>query len=192
MDRQTLAKVNQCIDRIKSGEGRAPIEDLYALIGNSIRFAALRYLGDSPEAEDVVQDFWLHIEGICAKCAWTFNGYGYLRKAFDNMCRSRLRSLARAPQGVDVEVLDAYEAKGGDPELTVRQQALKESFAKAQAKMNEEERRVFALVCYEEMSVRDMAKQLDMSKSQVARIRKSMTETLRAVLIEDGWDSLNE
>ncbi|MBO4535243.1 MAG: sigma-70 family RNA polymerase sigma factor [Clostridia bacterium] len=188
MDRQALAKVNQCIDRIKSGEGRAPIEDLYALLGNSIRFAALRYLGDTPEAEDVVQDFWLHIEGICAKCALTFNGYGFLRKAFDNLCRDRLRSLARAPQGVDTEVLDAYDG-GGDPELTVRQQALKESFAKAQSKMNEEERKVFALVCYEEMSVRDIAKVLDMSKSQVARIRKSMTDILKAVLIEDGWDT---
>ena len=191
MDKQDLVKVNRCIERIKRGEGRAPIEDLYALVGNAIRFAGLRYLGDTPEAEDEVQDFWLDIEAICAKCSVVSNGYGYLRKVFDNRCRMRLRSLSRAPTPLSAEALDAYEG-GGDPDLSLRQQALKESFERAKGKMNELERKVFALVCYGEASVRDIAKQLDMSKSQVARIRQSMTVILKEVLVQDGWDNTDD
>ena len=74
----------------------------------------------------------------------------------------------------------------------MRQQDLKESFAKARERMTPKERQVFALVCYAEASVREIAKQLGLSKSAAARLRKSMTDKLKQTLTEDGWDSRND
>ena len=190
MDQSKLTAINRCIERINRGEGRAPIEDLYALMAGYVRFAAVRYLGETPEADDVVQEFWLRIEQVAAKCR-PYNGYGYLCKTVDNMCRMRLRAASSRNVPLTDEVIEHFESER-TPELTLRQQDLKESFAKARERMTPKERQVFALVCYAEASVREIAKQLGLSKSAAARLRKSMTDKLKQTLTEDGWDSRDD
>ena len=58
MNWNTIEKINICIQKIKAGDHGDAIIKLHSLIGNHLHFIAYKYLKDTIEAEDVIQDFW--------------------------------------------------------------------------------------------------------------------------------------
>lgn len=185
MDKITVSKINDCIARIKNGELNA-VSDLHTLLGNRIRFIALKYMKKTYDADDEVQNFWADIVKYCNKCKYLTNGFDYLTTCFENQCKMRLRS-AKRHCAVDYETIERYEA-GIDPGIALRQIALKKSFDRAKERMTEEERIVFALTCYGGENVRAIAEEIGKSKSQTERIKQKAMEKVKTVLIEDGWD----
>lgn len=163
------------------------VRDLHAFLGNRIRFIALKYMKNSFDADDETQSFWSEIGVYCAKCGYFTNAADYLCTCFENQCRMRLRAQKRQAKTVSLEDVENYEA-GTKYDLTMRQYALKQSFERAAKQMTEEERLVFALVCYEEKSVREIASELRLSRSHVERTRQKVMAILKRTLTEDGWD----
>ena len=176
------------IGKIAAGDRLNAVEDLHALIGGRLRFVAVRFFRNDFDADDAVQDFWANIVTYAVKCRYTVNTFSYLMKCFENQCKMTLRKKNARKNVLSVEDVDRYESLSSDGGLNVRQIALKQTFLKAQKRMTDDERRVFAFVLYDEATVRDVAKELNMSKSQVARVRQSAMQKLEQALREDGWD----
>ena len=164
-------------------------ETLYAEMGLHLKYIALKYFGDDDIVDDVLQVFWLHIESYCKKYHYVGNGFNYLARVFDNLCKQRYRHDRRQPIMVSLDALDTIEdSLIVNDDLGLRQAALRQSFEKAAISMTPDERAVFSMLLYGEMNVRDMAAVLGFSKSKVARLRTSCMAIAKATLIHDGWD----
>ena len=186
-NRERAKEVNECIRKIKEGEYEA-VDELYRLMGNAITYRSFKYFGNSMEKDDVIQDFWADIDVFCEKCVVPVNGFSYLLKCFENMCRMRLRASARHP----VVSLDAFGEQRATDTFSEEGAALRTSFEKAKARMTDEEREVFSRVCYGQESVREIAAGMGISKSKADRLRIKVMETVKSVLTEDGWDENDE
>lgn len=177
--------IKRCLVAIKQGDRQA-VEELHACIGNHIRFIALKYAPTDWDADDLVQDFWLHIDDYAASYQLG-SGYAYLAKCFNNYCLRWAHNRSVEPKTVSVEMVDLYEERL-DEDATVRQLAVKELFAKAAATMTPEERLVYALSVHEGKSIRAIAADLGRSKSEVGRLHKSAMDKLAKVIRESGWE----
>lgn len=192
MNWNTIEKINICIQKIKAGDHGDAIIKLHSLIGNHLHFIAYKYLKDTIEAEDVIQDFWMNICKYCSKCNYLRNGFNYLTKLFENICKMKIRNINTVKRNVfSCDVSAFAEVLAIDEETTFQQIALKMTFEKAIKLMTPEELNIFRYVCYSCKTVREIAEEIGLSKSSVARIRKDMMKKLEKVLIEDGWDKDN-
>ena len=54
--------------------------------------------------------------------------------------------------------------------------------------MNDLEQKVFYLWCYEELSVRQIGKELNISKSAAHRIKTAVGNIIKDTLEKSGWD----
>ena len=185
MEREVKNQINGLIERIRRGDKDA-VAALHALLGNKLRFIAVKFFHNDFDADDAVQDFWLHIVDYCQKYKFSVNAYSYLCKCFENQCLSALRKKGVRERVMSVEDVALYERPQGD--VSERQYALKQTFERAEKEMTDDERRVFALSLYGDETVREIADELGMSKSQAARLRASAVEKVKAALIKDGWD----
>ena len=189
MDLVKVEKINKCISRIKRGDRTRAVEELYDLIGRPIRVVANKYFSNAFDVDDAVQDFWASIVDFCQKCRYFTNGYNYLLKCFENLCRMNVRSEHRAAGRMSVSDIADYENKLVAKEgLSAEETALRASFEKAVKGLTEEERAVYVLTLYGEKTVREAAEELGFSKSKTDRIKKSVLEKIKSTLIADGWD----
>lgn len=144
------------------------------------------------DAEDLMSEFWANIYDIAKKYRFSFNAYGYLNKAVANMALMRLRKrkrLLNAETPLTAEILERYEAvsfDGSDGKVYLGE--LRASFDKGFGLLNHTEKSVIYLIYWEGRSIRDCARILKISKSQIGRIKKEAIEKLKAVLENDGWD----
>lgn len=187
MDWNTIEKINKCISDIKHGDDEA-VTRLHKFMGNHLKFIALKFLKNETEAEDLIQDFWLDIKKYCEKNWYSANGFNYLTKIFQNLARMRLRQLHRRKEPLSLKEIQEFENPKTDFNYTERQIALRSSFERGMALMSEPERMVFSFVCYEDMTIRQIAKELHMPKTNIGKLRQQAMNILTQVLIEDGWD----
>lgn len=181
-----IKKVNNCIASIKNGSDEAIVE-LYTSMGNTIRFIAIRYLKNKYDSEDAVQDFWLNIKKYCNKIWHINNGYKYLCKTMQNLCLIRLRKSRNSKEKLTITDIELFEKYGDDENLNIEQRTLKDIFKQAISKMNDLEKKVFYLWCYEEMSIREMGREINISKSTIHRIKANVEKIIRETLIENDW-----
>ncbi|NCA66484.1 MAG: sigma-70 family RNA polymerase sigma factor [Clostridia bacterium] len=187
MNYNTIEKINKCIKEIREGNNAA-ITVLHEHMGSHLYFIAVRYLKNRMEAEDAVQDFWLDIHKYCSRCWYVANGFNYFTKIFENLVKMRLRKQKRNILPLNIDDIAEFEKSTEDLDLLVRQIALRDTFDRAIIQMTDDEKKVFMLVCYEEKTVRQIAKVLFISKSNVQRLRQRAIDIVKQVLIEDGWD----
>ncbi len=187
MDRELIEKVNNCIRKISEGD-REYIEILHELIGSVLYFKAYKYFHNKEESEDLVQDFWMNINTYCSKYRYIQNGYGYLIKTFENSALMKLRQLKRVPAPLDLETIITFEKDNVKSDLSERQIALKDTIERCTKDFTELERKIFALICYEDKTIRQITKEVDASKSTIHRLRQKIMEMLENTLKEDGWD----
>ena len=189
MDVVTVHKINQCILRIRSGEGAPAIEELYGYIGNTLRIVAVKYFKSTPDIDDIVQDFWANVETFCRKYRLLKNGYYYLLTCFENLCKMKLRAEKRPVGRLSVEDIGLLEGVlAAKEEISERQVLLQVAFEKAREGMTERERMVMTLLVHGDMTVRRIAEELSLSKSQAGRLVKTVMEKLKITLKEEGWD----
>ena len=189
MDRSTVEKINECIEHIKGGD-LSYIETLHTLMGLHLRFIAMKYFGNDYSVDDIIQDFWLRIEIYCQKYHFAGNGFNYLARVFDNLCKEKYRKEHWQRCTISLDDVNAVaDNLVVDEDIDVRRLDLRRSFDKAKAKMDKTERLVFDLYVYGELSIRQIAAAIGLSKSKVARLRQKALGILKQTLVADGWDN---
>lgn len=182
-----IETINRCLYRIQNGDRIAAVEELYGVISNAIRFIACKYANNSWDADDLVQDFWLRIPVYAAKYHFGNNGYAYLCKCFRNYCFDWLRKRNREAKTISIEDVLVYETRI-DEDATDRQLALDELYRNAAKRMTDLERVVYAYSIHEGKSVRAIAAELQLSKSEIGRARQAAFLKIALTLREMGWD----
>ena len=187
MDRESIDKVNNCIKRIGEGDIEC-VSILHEIIGSILFFKAYKYFRNKEESEDLVQEFWMNIQKYCIKFRYIQNGYGYLLKTFDNLALMKLRQLKRVPIPIDLDTIINYEKENVKLDLSERQTALRDTINRCRKDFSDLERKIFALTCYEDKTIREITKEVDASRSTIHRLRQKIMEILENALIDDGWD----
>lgn len=93
MDIKKKNEITNCLKGVKNGDESALVS-LYDLISPTLRFIALKYLRNETDAEDLEQDFWIHISKIAEKFSYFQNAYSYLCKSHDKHGNQSLQKVA--------------------------------------------------------------------------------------------------
>ena len=170
-------KVNDCLLQLqKHGTGEY-VEALYDLMGPTIRHIGLKYLHDADLTDDFVQDFWADIFRITDQYLFSFNAYGFLCKTAANRaidyCRRHKREAAH------IAYVDYGQWQHRDRNADPDTQILTLSVEHALQKLPEVQRIIIQSTYFEDKTVRQIASELKISKSQVDRLKKQALEQLR-------------
>ena len=173
-------KVNECLLRLQKYGTSEYVEALYDLIGPAIRHIGLKYLHDSDLADDFVQDFWADIYRISDRYIFSFNAYAFLCKAATNRAIDRYRSIRGEAARISyveysqlLPQIPGEDMAGHDLRLTV---------SHAMQQLQETQRIIIQSTYFENKTVRQIAAELNMSKSQVSRLKQQALEQLKSHL----------
>lgn len=177
MDVKKRNEITNCLKGVKNGYERALVS-LYDLISPTLRFISLKYLRNETDAEDLEQDFWIHISKIAEKFSYFQNAYSYLCKVMTNMAINRYKKLHDGKEVcieyVDYNKIYSYE----DTESADRRMAVQNAINR----LEPDERIVIQLSAFEDKTITQIAKEIGMSKSAVGRLKLSAQEKLKNYL----------
>ena len=167
-------KVSNCLLQLqKHGTGEY-VEALYDLIGPTIRHIGLKYLHDADLADDFVQDFWADIFKISDQYIFSFNAYAFLCKIATNRAIDRYRKLKGEAAYVSYIEYSQYPQLG-----TATDHDLRLAVSMALQQLPEVQKIIIQSTYFEEKTVRQIAAELKMSRSQVGRLNQQALETLK-------------
>ncbi len=196
MNKETKEAINGYINGIKNGD-RECLELLHKEISPSLRHIALKYLKNNNDADDLVQDFWADIYKISLGFVFNRNGFNYLCKVMTNRAINRYRKIYHTKCSkvsyVDYEALhekaEQQEIKRYNSNVTLdelveqNEQAIRNRIIdRAINGLPELQRIIVQLIFFEEKTVREIAKQLNISKSLVSKLKKVAIEKLKEEL----------
>ncbi len=177
MDVKKRNEITNCLKGVKNGDERALVS-LYDLISPTLRFISLKYLRNETDAEDLEQDFWIHISKIAGKFSYFQNAYSYLCKVMTNMAINRYKKLHDGKEVcieyVDYNKIYSYE----DTESADQRMAVQNAINR----LEPDERIVIQLSAFEDKTITQIAKEIGMSKSTVGRLKLSAQEKLKNYL----------
>ncbi len=156
--------------------------------GRMVFATAYRILGDAHDAEDVLQDVFLKLLGPSngRRQLGSVRDWGaYLRvtasRSAIDLLRRNARRIGRTPDLADVE-----DFRGESVEETSSRRQMARYLRDAVAALPRRDSEVFALRYFEELSYRDIARQLEISVNQVGvslhRSRNRLKELLGPVI----------
>lgn len=187
MDIKKRNEITDCLKGVKNGDERALVS-LYDLISPTLRFIALKYLRNETDAEDLEQDFWMHISKIAEKFSYFQNAYSYLCKVMTNMAINRYKKLHDGKEVcieyVDYNKIYSYE----DTESADKRMAVQNAINR----LDPDERIVIQLSAFEDKTITQIAKEIGMSKSAVGRLKLSAQEKLKNDLGSEFSESQEE
>ena len=169
-------KANECLLRLQKHGTSEYVEALYDLIGPAIRHIGLKYLHDTDLADDFVQDFWADIYEITDRYLFGFNAYAFLCKVATNRaidCCRRLKGETARISYVEYSQLTDETAADHTLQLAV---------SHAMQQLPEIQRIIIQSTYFENKTVRQIALELKLSKSQVSRMKAKALEKLKADL----------
>lgn len=184
-------EIEHCLNKILEGDKNG-VEVLYDLMQSKLYFLAFKYLHNEREVENLLSDFWTNIYSIAKKYKYSLNAYNYLNTVVINMALMRLRkrkTILKREISLTPELLEKYEAIQFEVNnALVSVSDLRQSFKKGFKMLNDTEKMIIYMIYWEEKTIRDCAKIIKISKSQVSRIKRAACEKLKGILQEDGWD----
>ena len=182
MDNKIKKEINTCVSSIKDNQDMQSVCRLHELTGGVFRHIALRYLGNLHDSEDLVQDFWAEIFVIASKYRFNTNAFAYLCKTFTNMtinyCIKKGREINRNVNYID------YENIVSDNGSSVDNLILCSVIDSAIGSLKKKKKIIVQLTYFEDLTVREIAKMISKSKSQVDRIKKEALAKLKNKLAE--------
>lgn len=167
-------KANDCLLQLQKHGTAEYVEALYDLIGPTIRHIGLKYLHDADLADDFVQDFWADIFKISDQYIFGFNAYAFLCKAATNRAIDRYRKLKGEAAYVSYIEYSQYPQFGTETDYELR---LAVNMALQQ--LPEIQRIIIQSTYFEDKTVRQIAAELKMSRSQVGRLKQQALEMLK-------------
>ena len=170
-------RINACLLAIKRTGEIEYVEQLWEEVSFMVRHIGLKYLHAEEAAQDFVQEFWADIHKIAQGFVFSRNGRAYLRKVATNRAINCYRKQKReAAYVIYVEDFAYPEAR------TEEDQALRVAVSQAMNALSETERIIIQSAFFEQKTVRQIASELGLSKSQVARLKDRALETLKELL----------
>lgn len=176
-------KVNKLISEINRGNKESLIE-LYNIMSPHIRYIALKYLKDENDAEDMVQDFWADIYKLCASIVFLKNGFGYLCKAMERKTINRYKKLQREKEK-KISYVDYTQVKDY-ADKSIQKAEKRIEITNIINSLPEIERIIIQETYFCCKTVRQIAKELKISKSQVSLLKNKAIEYLKEKFDNSG------
>lgn len=181
MNKRENEKINEALVGIKNGRTEC-VSALYCEIAPTVRYIALKYLRNDADADDLVQDFWADIYKIASGFSYAVNGFAFLCKVATRRAINRYREL-HSGREVDISYVD-YSEIDSDTDGSIEQAELRASVEKAMKSLNDTEKLVIQETYFEEKTLRVIASELKLSRSQVARIKCEAIEKMKKIFDE--------
>jgi len=181
MDEQAKSVINHCLSGIKNRDDKF-IDLLYEVISPTIRFIAMKYLQNSFDSDDLVQDFWADIYKIADNFVFVQNGYMYLCKTMTRMALNRYCKLHHDRQ-IEVRFVDYHkELVIGEDEAFIDDLSLRTMVDAAMDELTDTEKLAVQLTFFESKTVRGMGEEMNMSKSSAGLLKLTAVDKLRKSL----------
>ncbi len=198
MDKPTKDAINGYVNGVKTGD-KVSLELLYSAVSSTIRHIALRYLKNEPDADDLVQDFWADIYKISLGFVFCQNAFSYLCKVITRRALNRYKKIHRE-RCQNIEYVDYRHLNScAQPENLVKyqqpstaddaiekleQEELNLVVDQAIDRLSSIEKIIIQMVFFEDKTVREIARELKISKSLVSKQKIIAIEKLKTLLDE--------
>lgn len=186
MDKETKKTLNELLTRIRQGDTDS-ISSLYEIMSPTVRYIALRYLKNENDADDLVQDFWLEIKKYADGFLINKNAFGYLCKVMNRLALNKLKKLNMQIQN-NIEFVDYLKIENYQTDDTMEIVGLRNDINHAMLKLTQLQQIIIQETYFEDKTIRQIAKDLGVSKTQVGRLKNEAIETLKIELSKKGWD----
>jgi RNA polymerase sigma-70 factor (ECF subfamily) len=180
LEEKERERINVLIKRIALGDENA-LTELYNAVGGRMLSVALSIAGDRASAEDVLQDAFLSIVKNARKFRYYQNGYGWactiVRNTALNYIKARNRRRCDNIDDLCFLASDTSVEDEATAGVTVRE---------AIARLDKKQRAAIYYKYYEDLTVRQIAAKIGVSKSQADRIVKEAEAALRRIIDSGG------
>lgn len=187
MDYITKAKLERLLHKIKiRTDMKDVITELYSILSGSIRFIAFKYLHKKEDAEELIQDFWMKIPKIADGYHYSKNPFGYLIKVANNMAINRYKEINKE-MPISIEYVKFSEKYRESNMFIDRQEDLAniihiENYLE---KLPLDQRKIIQIIYFEKKTIRKIAEELKMSKSEVHRQKQIGLQVLKELIEQD-------
>ena len=168
-------QLNRLVFAVAKGNADC-LDGIYALAGGKMYAVAFSLVGRD-YAEDVLHDSFIKIARFAKKYSWCDNPCGWLIKIVRNTALDFIKAK-KIRNEVSEEAFYSLSSLGYSPEK--RENAI--MLEQAMSKLEPEERKILYLIYYLDMTVREAASELEMSKSAVQRLKEKAEARLRELL----------
>ena len=175
MNERDSEKLNRLILAVADGHADC-LDGIYALSGARMYAVALSVVGRD-YAEDVLHDSIIKIARFAYKYRRDMNPFGWVLKIVRNTALDCLRTR-RLHAEVSTEEFFSLTSLDYSPEN--RENAL--MLEQALSKLDADEKKIIYYIYYLDMTVREIAAELDLSKSAVQRIKDRAEAKLKTLL----------
>lgn len=174
-------KLNRLIFAVADGNADC-LDGIYSLAGGKMYTVAVSVVGRD-YAEDVLHESFIKIARFAKKYSWSENPSGWLIKivrntALDFIRAKKIRSEVSSEEFYSLSSLD-YSPEKKESAIMLEQ---------AIAKLEPDEKRIIYLIYYLDMTVREVAAEMKISKSAVQRIKDRAEKRLKT-LLDDGTNT---
>ncbi len=185
MDKESIQLINLYLNRLKNGDDSF-LEPLHKLVGPTLRYIALKYLKNDFDTNDLLQDFWLDIHKISSKFIFNYNGFSYLCKIMTRMAINRYNKNKKVYEN-SIEYMKSTTINMNQ-DIDVETLLIVDSVNEALRNLSPEEQCIIKLAYFEDKTIRQIGKELNMPKSNVGRMLLDSKEKMKEQLEELLWD----
>lgn len=168
-------KLNRLIIAVANGFSDC-LDGILEIAGGRMFAVAVSIVGRD-YAEDVVHDSFIKIARFAKRYSREMNPYGWIMKIVRNTALDFIKSEKAHPQ-VSTEEFFSLSSCDYSPEKRENAIALEQALSK----LDESERRIIFYTYYLDMTVREIADELNLSKSAVQRLKDKAEEKLKSLL----------
>ena len=170
MNERDSEKLNRLILAVADGHADC-LDGIYSLAGGRMYAVAVSLAGRD-NAEDILHDSFIKIVRFARTYGRDMNPYGWLTKIVRNTALDFLRSRHK-----EVSTEEFYSLTSLDYSPEKRENAV--MLEQAISKLETDERKVIYCVYYLDMTVREIADELNLSKSAVQRTKERAEKKLK-------------
>lgn len=176
MDNFERAQLNMYLANLAEGDAWA-LDRIYLLVSRQMYALARSIVKNTSDAEDIVQDTFVKIVEKIGSFSRGSNGYAWIMKITRNNALDFLRKRGRrAEENID----DFFNLSESGYDENKRDSAI--MLEMAIKKLEDNEKRLIYYTYYLDMTVREIAKELHISKSAVSRGLQKAEENLKKFL----------
>ena len=181
--KQKIEDVNMALEKIKRGDADG-IAKLYYEMSHTLRYIALKYLQNDANADDLVPDFWGDLKHIADRFIYVQNGFAYLCRVMKRRAINRYKMITGRKE-VNISYVDYATLAEASSDFS-EQKDLQVSVEIAMKILNEQEKIIIQETYFEDKNIRQIAKDIGMSKSKVGRLKQSALKKMKNFFDESG------
>ena len=175
MNERDGEKLNRLILAVADGFADS-LDGILAVAGGKMTAVAASMVGRD-YAEDVLHDSFIKIARFAKSYRRGMNPYGWIMKIVRNTALDYIKSK-KIRKEVSTEEFFSLTSLDYSPERRENAIALEEALSK----LERDEKKIIYFIYYLDMTVREIAAELNMSKSSVQRLKEKAEEKLKTLL----------